>query len=53
MKVFIYDKKTSKRLEVIKNVTMVKEKGYTITFYTPMRGIEYDTRKVKTSTFQN
>lgn len=53
MKVFVYDKKDSKRIAVIENVHLVTVKGYTITFHTALSHKEFDTRKVKTSTFQN
>lgn len=56
MKVFIYSKKTSKKLVIIKNVVMVQ----TITSNKKIQVVvdsgeifEYDTTQVKTTIYQN
>lgn len=55
MKVFVYSKKTSKTIAVIKDVARVEESSnQTVTFITNSgEKFSFDTKQMKTTTYQN
>lgn len=53
MKVFVYNKKDSKRINVIKDVLMVSESYDQIRIHTLGNVIFYCTKTVKTRIYQN
>lgn len=53
MKVFIYDKSTSKRIRVIDNVQQMYESDKLIVICTPRKTFSYQMKTVKTTCYQN
>lgn len=54
MKVFVYSKKTSKKITTILRVTAVEEHRDTITFTTESgERISFNTHEVKSTSYQN
>lgn len=53
MKVFIYDKSTSKRIRVINNAQQMYESGNLIVICTQRKTYAYQMKTVKTTCYQN
>lgn len=53
MKVFVYDKLTSKRIRVIANAQQMYESDNLIVICTPRKTYSYQTKRVKTTCYQN
>lgn len=55
MKVFVYSKKSSKKIAMITSVVAVEEHADSIITFTTKNGnvFSFDTKEVKTTTYQN